>query len=141
MQSNFSKPCIVLLTTAQLSRSANKRTKSWRFNISFQSANLPFLLKKLETSLCHRKLFLWTLIDDDVSSTTCLLFPGTLSIRIEVPLKSLTMTNVTISISREGDRTIIAFTRRTLTVCGIHVCKFYGNQNISLVNELMYLVF
>ena len=44
----------------------------------------------------------------------------------------LVISNARISISLKGDRTNIASSRGTLADCAIHVCRFYGNQNIFI---------
>ena len=44
----------------------------------------------------------------------------------------LVISNIRISISSEGDGTIIASSRGTLADCAIHVCRFYRNQNIFI---------
>ena len=44
----------------------------------------------------------------------------------------LVISNARKTISPEGDRTNIASSRGTLADCAIHVCRFYGNQNIFI---------
>ncbi len=127
--------------TGRLPRFANNQMNSWRFNMAFQSATLPFLKKKLETFFVSEgflsqhslttSFHLWfsyfscTVIDRWIGAT----------------LKSWAMSNARLSISTEGDGTIIAVFKRDASCLYLKSLHILWKPKILLSQQAVVLNF